>query len=143
METTFCELRGKEVINVMDGKRLGRIIDLVFETNCGKILGFVVPCYNKSWNIFKNSNDIFIPYKNVCKIGDDVILVEIFVAQNNNCKKGKCSTPYIATASNFNDSNKYNNTNMQNAIPINPNSTNFTNYNNDNNTLYNTKDINQ
>ena len=26
METTFCELRGKEVINVSDGKRLGRII---------------------------------------------------------------------------------------------------------------------
>lgn len=79
METTFCELKGKEVINIVDGKRLGRIIDLVFETNCGKVLGLVVPCYNKSWNIFKASEDIFIPFGNVCKIGDDVILVQIYV----------------------------------------------------------------
>ena len=87
METTFCELKGKEVINVNDGKRLGRIIDLVFETNCCKVLGFIVPCYNKSWNIFKQTDDIFIPCKNICKIGDDVILVDIFVANNQTCKK--------------------------------------------------------
>lgn len=95
METTFCELRGKEVINVLDGKRLGKIIDLVFDTRCGKILGLVVPCYNKSWNIFKTAADIFIPYSNVCKIGDDVILVEIFV---QNQKSGKQKPYFVRTA---------------------------------------------
>lgn len=95
METTFCELRGKEVINVLDGKRLGKIIDLVFDTRCGKIMGLVVPCYNKSWNIFKTADDIFIPYSNVCKIGDDVILVEIFV---QNQKPGKQKPYFVRTA---------------------------------------------
>lgn len=95
METTFCELRGKEVINVLDGKRLGKIIDLVFDTRCGKIMGLVVPCYNKSWNIFKTADDIFIPYSNVCKIGDDVILVEIFV---QNQKSGKQKPYFVRTA---------------------------------------------
>ena len=95
METTFCELRGKEVINVLDGKRLGKIIDLVFDTRCGKILGLVVPCYNKSWNIFKTADDIFIPYSNVCKIGDDVILVEIFV---QNQKSSKQRPSFVRTA---------------------------------------------
>ena len=95
METTFCELRGKEVINVLDGKRLGKIIDLVFDTRCGKILGLVVPCYNKSWNIFKTADDIFIPYSNVCKIGDDVILVEIFVQKQ---KSGKQKPYFVRTA---------------------------------------------
>ncbi|MGN1222440.1 MAG: YlmC/YmxH family sporulation protein [Christensenellales bacterium] len=100
METTFCELRGKEVINVTDGKRLGRIIDIVFDASCGRVLGFVVPCYNKSWNIFKSSDDIFIPFNNVCKIGDDVILVEIFLPnkQQFGFGKSKGRTSYLKTA---------------------------------------------
>lgn len=98
METTFCELRGKEVINVIDGKRLGRIIDIVFETTYGRILGLVVPAYNKGWNIFKNSDDIFIPYNNVCKIGEDAILVEVRVRSNQNCSQKKCKPSFVRTA---------------------------------------------
>lgn len=97
METTFCELKGKEVINVTDGKRLGRIIDLVFETNCCKVLGFIVPSYNKSWNIFKNSDDIFIPCKNICKIGEDVILVDIFVPNRQAQGRGRQKAQYLQT----------------------------------------------
>ncbi|MBQ8431217.1 MAG: YlmC/YmxH family sporulation protein [Clostridia bacterium] len=97
METTFCELKGKEVINVLDGKRLGRIIDIVFETKCGKILGLVVPNYCKSWNIFKQADDIFIPFSNVCKIGDDVILVEIFVQNKTKILEQK-NSDYVRTA---------------------------------------------
>lgn len=148
METTFCELRGKEVINICDGKRLGRIIDIVFETNYGKILGFVVPCYNKSWNIFKTSEDIFIPFCNVRKIGDDVILVDIFVPnkQPANCKKGKCATPYSKTAVLSTPQNNISNntenqsayiSNEQNSVQIN------TNVNQQNTIPIYPKDINQ
>ena len=90
METSFCELKGKEVINITDGKKLGRIIDLVFDACYGRVLGIVVPSYNKSWNIFKASDDIFIPYKNICKFGDDAILVQIYIeAPQKLSKKGK------------------------------------------------------
>ncbi len=97
METSFCELKGKEVINIVDGKKLGRIIDIVFDTNCGRILGIVVPCYNKSWNIFKSSDDIFIPFNCICKFGDDAILVQIYVPNQKEmfAKKGK----FVRTAS--------------------------------------------
>lgn len=87
METSFCELKGKEVINIVDGKKLGRIIDLVFETCSGRVLGIVVPAYNKSWNIFKASEDIFIPFGCICKFGDDAILVKIYVAPQKPQKK--------------------------------------------------------
>lgn len=83
METSFCELRGKEVINIVDGKRLGKIIDIVFDTRFGKVLGIVVPCYNKSWNIFKQCDDIFIPFNSVCKFGEDAILVQIYIPNQN------------------------------------------------------------
>lgn len=91
METSFCELKGKEVINIVDGKKLGRIIDIVFDTNCGRMLGIVVPSYNKSWNIFKANDDIFIPFGCICKFGDDAILVQIFIPnqKENFAKKGR------------------------------------------------------
>ena len=90
METSFCELRGKEVINIVDGKRLGKIIDIVFDTRFGKVLGIVVPCYNKSWNIFKQCDDIFIPLGCICKFGEDAILVQICIPnQNSHTNKKK------------------------------------------------------
>ena len=87
METSFCELKGKEVINITDGKRLGKIIDLVFDTKYGKVLGIVVPAYNKSWNIFKQCDDIFIPFNCICKFGEDAILVQIYITNQNTSKK--------------------------------------------------------
>lgn len=76
-DITFCELRTKEVINIVDGKRLGNIVDIVFCAKTGRIKGFVVPAYSRGFNLFKCGEDIFIPYQNVCKIGDDVILVQL------------------------------------------------------------------
>lgn len=97
METTFCELKNKEVINVIDGKRLGHIIDMVFEQNCGKILGLIVPGMQKSWNWFKPCDNIFIPFSNICKIGRDVILVELFLNKQNVGALNK-NDPYTTTA---------------------------------------------
>lgn len=78
LETSFLELRCKEVINVVDGRRLGHIIDIVIELNSGRVQGFVVPGDKSFWNVFKSGNEIFIPYSQVCKIGEDSILVEIY-----------------------------------------------------------------
>ena len=75
-EVTFCELRCKQVINVVDGKCLGHIIDIVFDLKCGRILGLVTPGFRR-WLWFRPREDIFIPWRHVCKIGDDVILVEL------------------------------------------------------------------
>ena len=77
MELTFCELRAKEVINVCDGKRLGNIIDMVFDSSCAKVLGFIVPAEKTLFSFLKSSNDIFIPYNKIRKIGKDIILVEL------------------------------------------------------------------
>lgn len=78
METSFLELRCKEVINVVDGRRLGHIIDVVIELNSGRIQGFIVPGDKSFWNVFKNGGEMFIPFSQVCKIGEDSILVEIY-----------------------------------------------------------------
>jgi len=77
MQTTFCELRRKNVINMVDGRSLGFITDLVMEDCSGVILGLLVPSItNRFFNLF-HSSQTFIPWQNICKIGEDVILVEL------------------------------------------------------------------
>lgn len=77
MEITFCDLRAKEVINICDGKRLGNIIDLTFDSCTTKITGIIVPGEKSFFSFFKSNPDIFIPFYKICKIGKDVILVEL------------------------------------------------------------------
>lgn len=77
MESSFLELRCKEVINVVDGRRLGHIVDIVFDLTSARLLGLVVPGEKSFWNVFKNGSQLFIPFSCICKIGDDTILVEL------------------------------------------------------------------
>lgn len=72
MEVSYTELRSKEVVNVNNGARMGKIVDLIIDSNGKNVLGLVVPGIRK---LFRASEDIFIPWRNINKIGDDVILV--------------------------------------------------------------------
>ena len=74
-ELTFCELKRREVINGSDGRRMGHIIDLVFSSDSGKVKGIILP-YGKR-GVFGKTQDLFVPWGCVQKIGEDVILVEI------------------------------------------------------------------
>ncbi|MBQ3168341.1 MAG: YlmC/YmxH family sporulation protein [Clostridia bacterium] len=74
---SFSELKQKDVINVMDGKRLGKPIDVLF-TEGACIEAIVVPdAFNIMTCLSKNKNGIEIPWERVRRIGDDVILVDI------------------------------------------------------------------
>ncbi len=74
-ELSYCDLRRKEVINGCDGRRLGHIIDIVFTAETGKIRGIILPYSKKGF--FQKSQDLFVPWACVQKIGEDVILVDI------------------------------------------------------------------
>lgn len=81
MEVSFSELKEKEIINVYDGKKLGRIIDILFDNSSGVVRGVVVPGEKK---IFRKGEDIFVPLEKLKKIGDDVILVGLQVGVRQN-----------------------------------------------------------
>ena len=94
MEVSFLELKAKQVINTVDGKCLGHITDIVFDVVHAKALGFVVPQPNQGfWGLFKGGKDIFIPFDCVCKIGVDVILVELYIDNNLSKQGGAGKTP--------------------------------------------------
>lgn len=69
-------MREKEVVNIVDGKKLGRILDMVF-TNSGDVLGIVVPGEKRIFKNIAGGDSLFIPWKCIIKIGEDTILVEL------------------------------------------------------------------
>ncbi|MEJ6950926.1 YlmC/YmxH family sporulation protein [Natronospora cellulosivora (SeqCode)] len=72
------ELRMKDVIDIDRGKKLGFIDDVDIELNNGQIKAFIVPAHqNKLFSFFSKKNDIIISWKEIKKIGEDVILVEL------------------------------------------------------------------
>lgn len=77
MESSFLELRCKEVVNVLDGRKLGHIVDIIFDLATARILGILVPGEKTGWNVFKTANQLFIPFGCIVKIGEDAILVEV------------------------------------------------------------------
>ncbi len=87
IDYTFCELREKEVVNITDGRRLGRIADLCIHCS-GKIVGIVVPGEKRLLKAIGGGDSIFIPWAKVIKIGDDVILVELCPSNCSNCSTG-------------------------------------------------------
>lgn len=75
-DITFCELREKEVVNTIDGKKLGRIIDMVI-TCSGDVVGLVVPGEKKALRVMASGESLFIPWKCITKIGEDTILAQL------------------------------------------------------------------
>jgi len=70
------DLRIKEVINTIDGKRLGSITDIEIDIESGRLTGIVVPGSGKFLGLFSRNEDVVIPWEKINKIGSDVILVE-------------------------------------------------------------------
>lgn len=73
----FSELKCKDVINLKDCRKLGRISDLEFDQCSGQICKVIVSCGHKIFNAFNGEPDICIPYKDIKQIGPDIIIVDI------------------------------------------------------------------
>ena len=73
----LCELEDKEVINVTDGRSLGCVMDLEFDPKCGQIEALIVPGPGKCFGLFGREFELVIPWKCICRIGPDTVLVEI------------------------------------------------------------------
>ncbi len=93
MDISFNDLRSKEIINLCDGSRMGHIVDVVFNSDSGKVTGIVAPGEKK---IFKKNSEIFIPIEKVRRIGDDVILIR-FEILDANYRYGSINQKYASS----------------------------------------------
>lgn len=71
-------IKNKEVINIYDGKSLGYVYDIELNLEKGIIEGIIVPAQRSFFNFFgRGDNDYVIKWKDIKRIGDDVILVDV------------------------------------------------------------------
>ena len=74
---TFAELKQKDVVNVRDGRRLGKPIDLVLN-EMAIVEARVVPVSGGFLNLLKQEKEgCLIPWTQIMRIGDDVILIDL------------------------------------------------------------------
>ena len=89
MEISFTQLRTKEVINTQDGRRLGRVSDVVLCYPDNRWIGLVVP----GGRGFSRRQELFLELKQIVKIGEDVILVNVGFPRSQKSDKRGHGTP--------------------------------------------------
>lgn len=90
MEISFSQLRAKEVINTQDGRKLGKVCDVVLCYPENKWLGIVAP-NGRAFGLKKNG--LFIELRQIVKIGDDVILVNVGAPKKHGGRPDFCPPP--------------------------------------------------
>lgn len=75
----LSDLMGKEVVNLLDGARLGVVgdSDLVINVPTGQIESIVLPGRGRLISFLGDVQDLIIPWEAVKKIGSEVIIVEL------------------------------------------------------------------
>jgi sporulation protein YlmC with PRC-barrel domain len=78
-KNTYSSILAKMIVT-KEGKRLGFVKDITFETKSGELINLVVKDatpYTKNLNLEKTSaGDLLIPYNSIIAIGDFVIVSE-------------------------------------------------------------------
>ena len=72
----LSELQNKNVINLIDGKNIGNIIDVNVNDE-GEIAGLIIEKHKFFISFFTSKKEFSIKWDNIEKIGEDVILVKV------------------------------------------------------------------
>lgn len=72
----LSDLQTKELIDIVDGKRIGIIIDVIINNSDGKILTLIIEENKRTRKFINNREEREIAWSQIKKIGEDIILVE-------------------------------------------------------------------
>ncbi|MCL2634864.1 MAG: YlmC/YmxH family sporulation protein [Oscillospiraceae bacterium] len=75
MTCCFEDLRGKEIIQIKTGCKIGFVDDVEFETRTAKICNLIVYGRARVFGLFGREDDYVIPWGDIDIIGEDTILV--------------------------------------------------------------------
>lgn len=70
----LSDLQNKDIVSMIDGKKIGNIIDVSLDEQ-GKLISLIV-AQNKLFHFF-NNNEIEVKWFQISKIGEDVILIDL------------------------------------------------------------------
>lgn len=75
----ISDLRSRDVVNILDGKKLGNIVDIDLDLDNGRVLSLVLPGRTRGF-LFTKREEVVVPWNKIVRIGRDVILVEVPIA---------------------------------------------------------------
>jgi len=73
----LSDLQNKDIVNIMDGKNIGNIIDVKINEENGNIDSFIIEPNKNFLSFLNRGKDTEIKWNSIAKIGEDVILVKI------------------------------------------------------------------
>lgn len=73
----LSELQRKDIVNIKNGKKIGKIIDVEFDPNNGYMIKFIIEKSHFVKSLFSNSEELSIKFTQIKKMGEDVILIDI------------------------------------------------------------------
>lgn len=73
----ISDLKLREVVNVVDGQRLGPIKDVDIDLGEGRVTALILPGPGRVLGLFGREQETVVPWNKIVKIGMDVILVEV------------------------------------------------------------------
>lgn len=76
----ITDFQAKDVVNIVDGKKLGQISDIELSPKTGQVESIILPAQSKWFGWFQVGEERVIPWQNIVKIGVDVILVKLEIS---------------------------------------------------------------
>ena len=89
-----AELRHKEVINSLDGCRLGTVDDIEIDTVTAKLISVIIYGRPRFFGIFGRSDDLVINWENIELIGEDTIIVNS-APRKHTRRSGRALFPFL------------------------------------------------
>lgn len=77
----LTELQDKEIVDIVTGKVIGNIIDILLDNN-GTLESFIVEKNKFLISLFTSKSEVEVKWKQVEKIGEDIILVRLNTSEN-------------------------------------------------------------
>ncbi len=72
-----CDLKQREVIDVVTAERLGYIYDVDVDFETGRINSIIIPNRAGVWGLLSKKRDYVIPWDRIVAIGREIVLVRL------------------------------------------------------------------
>lgn len=73
----ISDLKSRDVVNILDGRKLGNIIDIDLDLENGRVTSLILPGRSRGFSLFTRREELVIPWEKIIRIGRDVVLVEV------------------------------------------------------------------
>ncbi len=77
MQFRISGLGQREIINLVDGSKLGSVKDAYIDLESGQVLSLVLTGERKYFKMLNTGSDVIVPWERIRKIGVHTVLVEV------------------------------------------------------------------